>query len=265
MRRALFAFSFLLCAAAPLSDGLPARQQAVLRNYLDALAHQDYPRAYGALTRSEQQYFRNAANYASVFRVDGWTLQSYHIQKARGNERGRVVFVSERIHSMDVVHGRTVDAGVVVPYGLVPEGGATRIKDRFHPWKALAPTARANESGLRVEVLKVAFYAHYIEIVVRFVNTSDGFITVLPFGRTVLHDEAKQRYRLIESRDWSMTDKQLFLGLRLAGYAQYTGTLRFESPLNVAATQLFLTLAPALREGSNEPFAITLPPLAVSP
>ena len=58
---------------------------------------------------------------------------------------------------------------------------------------------------------------------------------------------AGQPYRIIETRDWSLTDRTLFEGLRLAPSAQYTGMLAFAcGPLDNSARIFTLTVAPLL-------------------
>ena len=75
--------------------------------------------------------------------------------------------------------------------------------------------------GLRVTVKKVSFYQHAIACVVTFANVGDGFLTLLPYGRSVLRDETGRVYPLIsDTASWNNTDRQLFLGVRLAADAQ---------------------------------------------
>ena len=150
-----------------------------------------------------------------------------------------------------------------MPVGVVSEAGEWRIKDPGHPWRAFAARASAQAHDIRVSVEKMSFFAHRIEAVVRFVNTGARFVTVLPYGKSVLRDSAGHRFPLIDTRDWSLTDKTLFEGLRLAPDAQYTGTLSFEcGPLADSVRTFALTIAPLLVDGADAPFTIRVDPIA---
>ena len=72
-------------------------------------------------------------------------------------------------------------------------------------------------------------------------------------------------YRPWETRNWLLTDRQLFLGLRLASGARYTGQLNFQvsGRFSDQARTFTLSVAPALREGADAPIEFALPPIAV--
>jgi hypothetical protein len=56
-----------------------------------------------------------------------------------------------------------------------------------------------------------------------------------------------------------VTDKRLFEGIPLAPNAQYTGWLAFSAPrIDDGKRAWSLTVAPALRDGANAPFDVTL-------
>jgi hypothetical protein len=85
----------------------------------------------------------------------------------------------------------------------------------------------------------------------------------LPYGKSVLRDDQGGVYRIIETKDWFLTDKRLFEGLRLAPNAEYTGTLAFEcDPLDDKPRTFTLTIAPALTEGGDQPFSLDIPGIA---
>ena len=95
---------------------------------------------------------------------------------------------------------------------------------------------------------------------VTFVNLGDNFVTLLPYGKSVLRDDRGGVYRILATKDWTITDKPLFQGVRLAPNSQYTGSLAFTAPrVGDVRRTWSLTLAPALREGADEPFAMTVP------
>ena len=148
---------------------------------------------------------------------------------------------------------------------VVKENGAYRVDDEGHPYRSFVPSGAVVEhDGASVTVRKIAFYLRRIEVTLTLVNAGPGQITFLPYGRSVLRDESSV-YRLWETRDWLLTDRQLFLGLRLAADARYTGQLNFQVDrrLDDRARSFTLTVAPALREGADTPLEFALPPIAV--
>jgi hypothetical protein len=134
------------------------------------------------------------------------------------------------------------------------------------PYKLLRPNASATQNGVRVIVRRVAISRREVAITMTLQNLAPGFATFLPYNKTILIDDRENVYRSIETRDWRFTDKRFFLGVRLAGNAQYTGTMRFSAPPGSAARELHLEVSPVLREeNSATPFSVTLPAIAVSP
>jgi hypothetical protein len=85
-------------------------------------------------------------------------------------------------------------------------------------------------------------------------------VTILPYGRSVLRDDRGGIYRLIATKDWSITDKRLYEGIPLAPDAEYTGSMAFSTAARFAEADRgwSLTLAPALRDGGTEPFDVTV-------
>jgi hypothetical protein len=64
-------------------------------------------------------------------------------------------------------------------------------------------------------------------------------------------------YRPIESRDWTVTDRQFFLGLRLAPNSRITGAMAFAVPAPGERVRPFdLHVAPVLGDGGSAPYAI---------
>jgi hypothetical protein len=257
----------LLAAAAPgrTLDPVPnGAQTTLVRRYVDALAAQRYAAAYALLDAPARAYFRNARNFASAFVADGFAIASYTLVGTRGDARFRVYFAREAIRLRDPATDAPATARVVVPYGVIGNGAAARIKDLGRPWRAYATAVSASASGLRVTVKKVSFYQHAIACVVTFANLGDGFVTLLPYDRSVLRDDAGRVYPLIRNpRTWQDTDRRLFLGVHLAADAQITGVLSFASPrLDDRARRFTLTLAPNLRDGADAPFALDVAGLA---
>ncbi len=141
-----------------------------------------------------------------------------------------------------------------------------KIKDPYHPWRVVVPNnATADVEKLRVTVRKVSFFTGRAEFIVNFANYGDETVTLLPYGRSVLKDQSGASYHLIATKLASLTDKNLYLGLRLAGSGQYTGALTFFTPDRFRPKSLSLTLAPELRDGADAPFSVDLPAIPVGP
>jgi len=263
MRRSIAAAAaavvLLAAAPGPRLDPVPAGgQTALVRRYIDALAAQRYDAAYVLLDAPARAYFRNAKNFASGFAADGFALRSYALIGARGSVAFRLYFAREAIRLNDPAHDVAATATVTVPYGVIGSGARAHIKDLGRPWRAFAASSSAVTAGLRVTVKKVSYYEHAIACVVTFANIGPGYLTLLPYGRSVLRDGDGNAYRLIEdARGWNRTDRQLFLGVHLAADAQVTGVLSFATPrLDDRVRRFTLTVAPNLRAGSNAPFAL---------
>jgi hypothetical protein len=235
-------------------------QTAVVKKYVEALRAAKYDDAFVLLTDEERKYYGNAAAYSSVFDADGYVLNGASVVGARGDDRGRVYFVRERIAFVDHANDKRREIEATVPLGVLPERGALHVKDPGKPYRAFASTSTVDVSGLRVTVKKVDFFPDRIDVVVTFANAGDDFVTVLPYGKSVLRDDRGGAYRILATKDWSVTDKRLYEGIRLAPNSRYTGSLAFTAPrLGDLKRTWSLTLAPALREGADAPFDVTVP------
>jgi hypothetical protein len=253
--------ALLLLAAAPVPQhdvALPAgAQTAIVRRYVDALAAHRYVDAYALLDDAAQAYYRNPADFASGFTADAATIVSYAFTGSRGDAHFRLYFAREQLRLHDPVHDTTGTTTVTIPYGVSGSGDAARIKDLGRPWRALAVFEQKTGSGLRVTVHKLSLYEHAAALVVTFANTGDGFVTVLPYGRSLLRDDGGGVYRPIVNKTWLQTDRQLFLGVHLAANAEISGVLTFATPvLDDRARHFTLTVAPNVRDRGATPFAV---------
>jgi hypothetical protein len=168
--------------------------------------------------------------------------------------------VREHVRLRDPATDTLGRATITATYGIAAGGS---IADPGHPWRSLASTASQTRAGLRVRVHKISLYPHAISVVVTFANVGDGFVTILPYGRSVLRDDAGNVYRLIARRSNGPVDTRLFLGVHLASDAQITGALTFASPrLDNRAHRFTLTVAPNLRDGADVPFTIDVSGIA---
>jgi hypothetical protein len=257
---ALFAVAVSANAASPAAlDPVPHNAQtAIVRHYLGDLERADFAAAYALLNGAARAYYRDSSNFASVFDADDYRITAFTLLGARGDDvRGRVYFARESARFRDHAHDANLTVTATVPVGVLAEHGAWRIKDPGHPWRAFAPRAAAAVGGVRVSVKKVSFFERRIETVVTFVNTGDTPVTVLPYGRSVLRDTAGRRFEPIATRDWTLTDRTLFEGLRLPPNARYTGMIAFAcDPLTTVPPGFSLTIGPLLFDGADAPFSI---------
>jgi hypothetical protein len=253
IERALLAMAaFALLGAAPSPT-------ALVQRYVGALSDGRYADAFALLSDGERAYFRSAENFASAFTAGGWRIVSYRFAGARA----KVIFVREDVRYRDWARDRDAAATLTAGYAVVGAPGALRIDDPGKPWRAFAARAEQSAQNVRVRVKKVSFFARRIEVVLTVANLGDAFVTLLPYGRGVLRDDAGGVYRPIATRDWTLTDRQLFLGLRLAPNAQYTGQLSFATErLDDRSRRFTLTVAPVVRDGAQEPFAIEVANIA---
>lgn len=245
-------------SAAP-STAARARR-AVATRYVAALTDGRFGAAYELLNRAAQRYYRDPANFRSVYAADAYRIERFAVVGERDSgAAGSLFFVRETARYRDHAHDLDLLVTATVPVGVVRDAGDWRIKDPGHPWRAFASGASASANGLSVTLKKLSFFERRIEVVVTFANRGNAFITLLPYGRSLLRDAGGGVYRLIETRNWSLTDRALFEGIRLAPSARYTGTLAFAcEPLDNTPRTFALTLAPLLASGADTPFTIEL-------
>ncbi|MBC5811247.1 MAG: hypothetical protein GIW95_10430, partial [Candidatus Eremiobacteraeota bacterium] len=263
--------ALLLGAASPppaaRSGTLSAAARGVLDAYVNALGAGRYGDAYALLTAEERKYFGSPANYASTFSADRLKIGKYKLLRVEVvPPNGVVAVVSEDVQFFDHAHQVTATATARVAYGLIDEHGKIRVKDPYHPWRAVAPkNATADVDGYRVTIRKLSFFTGRLEVLLTFANLSDATVTALPYGRSVLKDDAGQVQRLIATKIAGLTDKNLYLGLRLAASGQYTGALTFLTADRYAPKSLQLTVGKMLKDGGEEPFELTLPVVPIPP
>jgi len=263
MRRA---FALALAVAASAAPALAQRgaraaagsPPAFVTRYLTALHERRYADAFAMLEATQRAYFRSATNFASGFTADGASLETFAIVGVRGADARHVVFARERIALDDPAHDVRVTTTVVVPYLVAGGDAAARIGESAgRPWRAFAADAAATSGALRVTVKKLAFDTHDIRVVVTLQNDGDRFVTVLPYGRSVLRDDDGGVFHPLPELAPAIADRQLFIGVRLAPNSRYTGALAFATPLLDDRDRRFtLTLGPAVRDGADAPFAV---------
>jgi hypothetical protein len=254
----------LVCAiGAPMRAraALSGADRSVLARYLGELQHAHYAAAFALLSDAERRYFGSVANYSSVYAADRLQIVSFRILGSTSEPgRGTVALVSERIGFFDYAHQLPGSATAKVAYGILASPLGPRIKDPYHPWRAVAPAGLSTTAfGVRATIRKISFFTGRIELVVTFQNRSDATVTLLPYGRSVVRDDAGKAYTPVATRLPGLTDKTLFTGLRLPGSGQYTGLMTFLTSNRFAPKTLTITLAPALVDGADAPFELDLP------
>ncbi len=260
----LVAVVLLAAGPAPAPSGLlPVKHDAytaTLEHFLEALEAGRWDDAYALLNADAKRYYRSAKNFQSIYAADRFALRAYKLLGMRVDRSGRVYFVRETANYLDHAHDAMLSISANVPVGVLAESGGLRIKDPGHPQRASVPEATVTSAGVRVTVKKVSYYPRRVEIVLTVANLADGDVTILPYGKSILRDDAGHVYRLIETRDWALTDKAFFEGVRLPAQGQHTGFLSFETPQFDDAHRTFtLTLAPLLRDGADAPASIDIP------
>lgn len=261
-RRVLAALLIVLLPLSARASAPNTSQAAAVQRYLHALARADYDAAYAQLSNQSRRYYGNEKNYASWFRALHADVRRLRIVRAAGN----AVDVEGLARLLDVTQGRDNDARFRARFTVLRENGALHIEDRSRPRKIVVPASAQSANGVRAIAREVAFYPRRIALTVTLVNTDSGFATFLPYNKTVLTDQTDTVYPLLVSQDWNTTDKALFLGMRLAGNAEYTGVMNFRIPGGANPRELHVEIAPVVREGGPlTPFALTLPAIATGP
>jgi hypothetical protein len=259
----------IACALVATTEGrasaaLTSGQRTTLRAYLDALAAQRYAAAFTLLSPDERRYFGSPQDFASVYEADGFRIVSYRVLGSESTAKGTVAVVSERVEFVDFAHDRRAAVTAKVPYAIVGGAHGPEIRDPGHPWRAVAPqNFTVERAGLRATVREISFFTGRIELIVNFQNRHDGATTVLPFGRTVLRDDTGASYHPLATAVPALTDKVLYIGLRLPSSGEYTGFLIFATPNRYRPKVLRLTIAPALTDGGDSPFSLDFPAFAV--
>ncbi len=252
-------------APTPVSAKLGASERGVLIAYLTALQRADYAKAFSRLSDDERRYFRSASNFGAVFAADHLRIKRFAIvESSNAGAVGTIAVVRETFAFFDHAHQRTETITANVRYGVVAGARGLTIKDPFHPWFAFAPSdASVAVDGVSVSVRKVAFYTGRIEVLATFANTSDRTVTILPYGRSLVRDDAGGAHAPIRSKLPGLTDSALFEGLRLPPSAQYTGAMTFFTADRFTLKRLLVTFAPALADGADAPFEFKLPEIVV--
>ena len=268
MIRALAAVAFAaLLVPAVAGAAVPPQGKAVdvALAYVRALEAGDYAKAYSMLARSAQRYFGSFENYASVWKADRFSGSHATALTVAAHGEAQFVTIRQEISYFNQGTQRQAHGRITTGYAVVDDAGSYRIDDGGHPYRSLVASAvEADRGGAKVILRELAFYPRRIEATVTFENDSPTFVTFLPYGRSVVRDGATT-YHPLQTRDWLLTDRQLFLGLRLAPNARYTGQLNFLVPgrLDQRARRLTLDVGPALPQGADAPEHFTLPAIDV--
>lgn len=251
----------------PAEAKLSAPERGALVGYLGALQRGDYAAAFARLSPDERRYFRSSGNFAAIFTADRLKIERFTVLESVATPKsGTVAIVRERLTFFDHAHQKPGAITANVRYGIVASAGGFAIKDPFHPWFAFAPSdVSTSVGGVRVSVRKVSFFTGRVDVLLTFANTGESTVTMLPYGRSIVRDDAGGVHVPIRSKLPGLTDAALFEGLRLPSSAQYTGSMTFFTADRFVPKRLELTIAPALVDGADAPFEFKLPPIDVPP
>ena len=221
----------------------------------------DYDAAFALLTDDERRYFGDAASYRSVFDADGVAIERATIAGARGDERARVFFVRERIAYVD----HATDA--------------RREVDATVPHRRAARARRAARQGPRQAVPRVRLVVDRGRVRAAR-HREEGRLLSRPHRRR--RDVRERRRRL---RDAACRTRRACCATTAAASTacsrprtgpsptsgctkgfrwRRTPSTRGRSPSRRRASARVprswtLTVAPALREGADAPFDVTIP------
>ncbi len=92
------------------SPVVPGKAADTVSAYVRALQHKDYAAAFALLDDPERQYFRNVANYASIYTADGLEIGNFKVVGQRGTPGLRLFFVHESISVNDLFDRQTASA-----------------------------------------------------------------------------------------------------------------------------------------------------------
>lgn len=240
----------------------PSPEQ-VLNRYLQAIQSHAYSRAYGMLNAQSRRYYQTESNFSSVFQAPDVELLRYRILRISGKRRMSVL-VQEEARRSEFGRGR-VAVSLRRSYTVVRENNTYAIVDVGHPYKIIKPEIGATSNGVRVILHAVEFYPDVIAMTLTMQNLQSGFAMLFPYNKTVLTDDRDRVYHALITKDWRLTDRQLFLGLRLAGNEEYTGVMRFVIPVHAIAREFHLEISPVVRDRAALPFSVRLPAVQAVP
>lgn len=262
---------FVSCALAAMALAVPAAASAptpdpgavaVVKRYLGALSKPDPQTSFLLLTPSQQQYFRNARNFASNYSTTGYRISSYSIVRSTIRKPDLVEFdVKQSTSFFDIAQGTTGSARAVEPYFALRTHGTWGVKEIYEPWKSYAPKASGRGGGLDVIVDRVEFFDRRIQIVCTLRNLGAKPVQTLPLLQSTLRIGAST-VAAMNTADFPLNDQALFEGARVYPYHQLVGYINFpwtsHDDVDLTAT---LVIKPIVEDGAQGPAAATIGPM----
>ena len=100
-----------------------------------------------------------------------------------------------------MAHANAIFLSLLSGAALVYASGLDFPKAKVALDQQQTSSSSADVSGLRVTVKKVDFYPDRVDVVVTFANLGDGFVTLLPYAKSVLRDDRGGVYRVLATKD----------------------------------------------------------------
>jgi hypothetical protein len=247
-------------AAAPAPD---AHATDAVRRYVEALKKPDASAAFALLTKAQQRYFGDEANFASNLSSTAYRIVSYSIAKAtQRNPRLVEVDVDQVVSFFNVATEGTSTARGTEPYFALFDGTAWGVKELVQPWKSYAPKTSGRTDGLVAIVDRVEFFDRRIQVDCTLRNLGTQAVQVLPLLKSTLAIAGGATYRALGTASFPLNDRQFFEGVRIYPEHQAVGWINFAVPshtdVDMTAT---LTVAPAIADGAAAPVSVTVGPV----
>lgn len=261
-------FLSLACAASLAMGASPAptadpNAVAAVRAYVAALRTPDADAAFALLTASQQRYFGNARNFGSDLSTTGYRVVASSIARSVQRNAALVeVDVDQTVTYLDVGEQAPATARLTEPYFALKSGTDWRVKELYQPWKSYAPKAVGHAGPLEVEVDRVAFYDHRMQIYCTLRDVGAQAVQVLPLLRSTLAIDGGATQAAMSQASFPLNDQQFFEGVRVYPEHQVVGWINFPLPSRADADMtLTLKVSPAIVDGASGPMTVTVGPM----
>jgi len=262
------AVAVLLMFAAAASPAPTPRQSpdpaaiAAVSSYMEAISRRDFNAAFALLTSQQQSYFGNARNLASNAQASGFVIHKYKIIGQLSHGAIVEAMVEQNVSFFDIATSASIPGTVREPYFALRENGTWRVKELYQPWKSYAPNISGAVRGVEVEVNRIEFYDKRVRLDCTIRNKSAVGVQVLPLAKTTLENGSGARIPAMNDATFPLNDVGFFEGMHLAPGKAAVGFVNFPVVSRNDQDQTFnLSLAPAIADGAEQTFSITVGPI----